>query len=125
MRSATSSSCSLDTGRFCDPHAQHDACALAEPGTACAYFDENMNHGAFTFDNFGWSCIALLQALTFDGWPLPMCKNQANPAARAQLRAALPRLACAYARGSAAKCRAYTRGGSLLGLRLAQTLCAR
>ena len=80
----------LDTGRSCDPHAQPDACALAEPGTACAYFDENMNHDALTFDSFGWSCIALLQALTFDGWPLPMCKKRARPLSRPT--------ACLYAR---------------------------
>ena len=58
-----------DTGEYCDPRRPLESCAV---GSACAYFDENMNHGVATFDTFGWTAIVILQAMTFDGWSLGM-----------------------------------------------------
>ena len=36
------------------------------------YFDANTNYGVSTLDNFGWTAVVILQAITFDGWTLPM-----------------------------------------------------
>ena len=60
----------FDTGIYCAPFIDDHKCV---DGTACAYFDDNMNHGAATFDGFGWTCINILQAITFDAWTLSLC----------------------------------------------------
>ena len=60
----------FDTALYCDPHMEVDVCAAS--GTSCSYFDDNTNHGTMTFDRFLWTCIAILQAITFDGWTLSM-----------------------------------------------------
>ena len=52
---------SFDTGEYCDPRSA-DVCEQVEAGTSCAYFDGNTNHNVLSFDNFGWSCVVLLQA---------------------------------------------------------------
>ena len=60
----------FDSGRFCNPHA--DTCAAAGDGSRCAYFDENANHGALSFDNTAWAAVVILQTITFDTWWEPM-----------------------------------------------------
>ena len=58
----------FDSAIACNPH--QPSCPSAYP--VCAYFDANINFGVTNFDNVGWAAIALLQALSFDGWTVPM-----------------------------------------------------
>ena len=60
----------FDSGRYCDPHA--DTCAAAGDESRCAYFDDNANGGALSFDNTAWAAIIILQTITFDTWTEPM-----------------------------------------------------
>ena len=62
----------FDTATYCDPHAMVDVCSARGDGSRCAYFDENLHHGVTSFDNFGWTTVIILQAITFDAWTISM-----------------------------------------------------
>ena len=63
-----------DTGIACRPWAGQEACASASDGEArtCAYFDLNPTFDLTSFDSVSAASIAILQAMTFDTWTVPM-----------------------------------------------------
>ena len=67
----------FDTAIYCDPHAVVDVCAARGDDSHCAYFDQNLHQGVTSFDNFGYTTVIILQAITFDAWTISMYGLQA------------------------------------------------
>ena len=61
----------FDTGVFCDPRGHRCEEELGD-GYFCAYFDDNPNAGALSFDSVPFTALVILQSITFDAWTTPM-----------------------------------------------------